>query len=104
MHSYRIAWVVIASKAKRSRLGDCGGGFVWIASLSLAITVGTAPIQRQLARSCRKKKRPAPVSRARADGLDPGRAFPAEAKDCEPYSGFRLSADDLPVRRSATTS
>jgi hypothetical protein len=29
---------VIASKAKQSRLGDCGGGFVWIASLSLAMT------------------------------------------------------------------
>jgi len=25
--------IVIASKATRSRLGDCGGGFVWIASL-----------------------------------------------------------------------
>ena len=29
---------VIASKAKQSRLGDCGGGLVWIASLSLAMT------------------------------------------------------------------
>jgi hypothetical protein len=49
-------------------------------------------------------KKPAPVSRARADGLSLGRLFPAEAKRSEPYSGFRLSADDLPVRRSATTS
>jgi len=32
--------VVIASKAKRSRLEDCGSGVVWIASLSLATTVG----------------------------------------------------------------
>jgi hypothetical protein len=29
---------VIASKAQQFRLGDCGGGFVWIASLSLAMT------------------------------------------------------------------
>jgi hypothetical protein len=38
----RIISVVIASKAKRSRLGDCGCGFVWIASLSLAMTAGIA--------------------------------------------------------------
>jgi len=31
--------VVVASKAKRSRLWDCGGGLVWIASLSLAMTI-----------------------------------------------------------------
>jgi hypothetical protein len=37
-HSGRIIFGVIASKAKQSRLGDCGGGFVWIASLSLAMT------------------------------------------------------------------
>jgi len=36
--SRRIVSVVIASKAKRSRLGDCGYGLVWIASLSLAMT------------------------------------------------------------------
>jgi len=42
MHSSRIISVVIASKAKRSRLRDCGCDFVWIASLSLAMTVGTA--------------------------------------------------------------
>jgi hypothetical protein len=34
---------VIASKAKRSRLGDCGAGPIWIASLSLAMT--DAPIR-----------------------------------------------------------
>ena len=34
---------VIASKAKRSRLRDCGGGLAWIASLSLAMMVWTAP-------------------------------------------------------------
>jgi hypothetical protein len=38
MRSSRIACVVIASKAKQSRLGDCGGGLDWIASLSLAMT------------------------------------------------------------------
>jgi len=37
--SSRIISVVIASKAKRSRLEDCGCGLVWIASLSLAMTV-----------------------------------------------------------------
>jgi hypothetical protein len=30
---------VIASKAKQSRLGDGGCGSVWIASLSLAMTI-----------------------------------------------------------------
>jgi hypothetical protein len=35
--------VVIASKAKRSRLGVRRGGFVWIASLSLAMTVVVPP-------------------------------------------------------------
>jgi hypothetical protein len=30
---------VMASKAKPSRLAVCGGGFVWIASLSLAMTI-----------------------------------------------------------------
>jgi len=49
-------------------------------------------------------KKPAPVSRARADRLGLGRKVPTEAKFCLAYSGFRLSADDLPVRRSATTS
>jgi hypothetical protein len=44
MHSSRILSVVIASKAKRSSLGDCGGGLVWIASLSLAMTAGTVSI------------------------------------------------------------
>jgi hypothetical protein len=44
MGSSRIIAVVIASKAKRSRLGDCGGGSVWIASLSLAMTVGIPSI------------------------------------------------------------
>jgi hypothetical protein len=33
---------VITSKAKRSRLGDCGNDSVWIASLSLAMTNGPA--------------------------------------------------------------
>jgi len=33
-----LARSVIASNAKRSRLRVCGGGFVWIASLSLAMT------------------------------------------------------------------
>jgi hypothetical protein len=42
MHSSRNISVVIASKATRSRLGDCGCGFVWIASLSLAMTGGAA--------------------------------------------------------------
>jgi len=37
--SSRTISVVIASKAKRSRLEDFGCGFVWIASLSLAMTV-----------------------------------------------------------------
>jgi hypothetical protein len=37
--SSRIVSGVIASNAKQSRLGDCGGGFVWIASLSLAMTI-----------------------------------------------------------------
>jgi len=37
-HSRRITKVVIASKAKRSRLWDYGGRLVWIASLSLAMT------------------------------------------------------------------
>ncbi len=32
------ASAVIASKAKQSRLRVCGGGLVWIASLSLAMT------------------------------------------------------------------
>jgi hypothetical protein len=46
--SSRIVSVVIASNpriksgGKRSRLEDCGCGFVWIASLSLAMTVGIA--------------------------------------------------------------
>jgi hypothetical protein len=35
--SSRIISVVIASKAKRSRLEDCGCGLVWIASPSLAM-------------------------------------------------------------------
>jgi hypothetical protein len=41
----RSGWnisIVIASKAKRSRHGDCGCGFVWIASLPLAMTVRAA--------------------------------------------------------------
>jgi hypothetical protein len=38
MRSSRIASGVIASKAKQSRLRDCGGRLVWIASLSLAMT------------------------------------------------------------------
>jgi hypothetical protein len=43
MRSNRIVSGVIASKAKQSRLRDCGGGLVWIASLSLAMMVWTAP-------------------------------------------------------------
>jgi hypothetical protein len=44
MHSSRNLSVVIASKATRSRLGVRGGGRVWIASLSLAMTVEIASI------------------------------------------------------------
>jgi len=40
--SSRTISIVIASDAKRSRLGDCGCGFVRIASLSLAMTAGIA--------------------------------------------------------------
>jgi hypothetical protein len=36
--SSRTISAVIASKAKQARLGVCGGGSVWIASLSLAMT------------------------------------------------------------------
>jgi hypothetical protein len=36
---------VIASKAKQSRLRDCAGRFVWIASLSLAMTAERRPIK-----------------------------------------------------------
>jgi len=41
VRSRRIVSTVIASNAKQSRLRDCGGRFVWIASLSLAMTVET---------------------------------------------------------------
>jgi len=44
MRSSRSAQAVIASKAKQSRLRVRGGGLVWIASLSLAMTVGTGSI------------------------------------------------------------
>jgi hypothetical protein len=44
VHSSRSIQVVIASKAKRSRLGDCGGGFVWIASLSFAMMAEGASV------------------------------------------------------------
>jgi hypothetical protein len=44
LHSSRIISVVIASKAKRSRLWVCGGGFFCIASLSLAMTAERASI------------------------------------------------------------
>ena len=36
--SRRIVSAVIANNAKQSRLSDCGDHFVWIASLSLAMT------------------------------------------------------------------
>jgi len=52
-HSSQIASSVIASNAKQSRLGDCGGGFVWIASLSLAMT------NRWLGLPASSSKRPA---------------------------------------------
>jgi hypothetical protein len=42
LHSSQTMSIVIASKATRSRLGDCGCGLVWIASLSLAMTGATA--------------------------------------------------------------
>jgi hypothetical protein len=45
--SARIAQLVIATPGSSlggSRLGDCGGGFDWIASLSLAMTIATASI------------------------------------------------------------
>jgi hypothetical protein len=40
----RIISAVIASKAKQSRPWVCGGGLVWIASLSLAMTAEAVSI------------------------------------------------------------
>jgi hypothetical protein len=46
MRCGRIVTGVIASEVKQSRLGDCGCGFVWIASLSLAMTTERGAIQK----------------------------------------------------------
>jgi hypothetical protein len=46
MRSSRNVSGVIASKAKQSRLWDCGGRLVWIASLSLAMTAESGAIQK----------------------------------------------------------
>ena len=50
--SLRHSRFVIASKAKQSRLGDCGLGLAWIASLSLAMTTD-APLLPLAGRRCR---------------------------------------------------
>jgi hypothetical protein len=47
MRSKGIVSSVIASKAKQSRLRGCGGGLVWIASLSLAMTAERGSINQQ---------------------------------------------------------
>jgi hypothetical protein len=75
----KLGGSVIASKAgrmlcirlgKQSRLGDCGAGFVWIASLSLAMA--DSAVRPGTESPCVKA---APRERLPPPGLDVGRAL-----------------------------
>jgi hypothetical protein len=55
MRCGRIVTGVIASEVKQSRLGDCGCGFVWIASLSLAMTTDSDSMQKPRTNPARRR-------------------------------------------------
>ena len=55
--------IVIASKAKQSRLGDCGSRLVWIASLSLAMTTDAIRVPCNMLWWTSRTRPPCPMPR-----------------------------------------